>query len=462
MDENTKSTDAFLLTPRKISRRQLLKIGTGAVLGAVGIGALAGCGQGAATTSPTSAPKAAAAPPTAAPEKAAAAAAQPTAASAASGTVKRVLPEDVAGPGPLSGKTIKIGVVVPLSGPQARAGLEIKDSVQWPAEQINAKGGLLGAKIEVDGGDDQADPSTSQNVAQRFVSDSEVMAIVGPYNSANMMPVSNLLNKVHMACVGTSTSNPQITERGLNNVFRVCSRDDYGGRAAGIYAAETLKATKMTAIDDQTTFGRGVADEFAKKLQSSYPDVTLTRAVIRASDADYHAVLDSLPKATEVVYFGGYAAQAALIAKQMKDVGLDKAKLIGCDGLYDPDFIKDAGAAAEGAVTFAFAPPPDTVPESKAFIQAMEKKLGGPTAYANNSYDAAMIIFTAIKRAGKLDRDAIRAEIAKTHDFYGFSTEQPITFNSKGDNQNASVFAYEVKDGKFNMLQQIPNSKLVS
>jgi branched-chain amino acid transport system substrate-binding protein len=184
-----------------------------------------------------------------------------------------------------------------------------------------------------------------------------------------------------------------------------------------------------------------------------------TRAVIKAGDKDFRAVLGTIAKDTQAIYFGGYAPEAALLVQQLKELG-HKAAFVGDDGLFEQeDFIKAAGGAAEGAIVTALAAPPESVPAAKEFIKKYEAKHGTIGPYSLNAYDGVNIIFAAIKRAGKLDRKAIAAEVAKTKDYKGISSGRPVTFNAKGDNVNAAIYIYKVQDNKFNLVKEITFGK---
>jgi len=350
-------------------------------------------------------------------------------------------------------KQFKIGVMAPMTGDLARWGLDHLHATELAAEEINAKGGVLGAKVVVVGEDDQHNPKLGEAVAQKFVDDKDVMGVIGPYNSAVTLAVTPIFEKVGLIHMGASTSNPKLTEQGYKTVFRVCSRDDRQGPAGAEYVLKTLKAKKVAVLDDQTTFGKGVADEFVKKVESE--GVKPMRSVIKAGDKDFRAVLGTIPKDTAAIYYGGYAPEAALLVRQLKELG-HKAVFLGPDGLFEPeDYIKAAGGTAEGSIVTALAAPPESVPAAKDFIKKYEAKYGTIGPYSLNVYDGVNIIFAAIKRAGKFDRKAIAAEVAKTKNYKGISSGHMITFNEKGDNVNASVYVYKVQDGKFNLIKEI-------
>lgn len=354
-------------------------------------------------------------------------------------------------------KQIKIGVTGPMTGDQARWGLDLLHSVEVAAEEVNGKGGILGAKVVVVGEDDQHTPKLGEAVAQKFVDDKEIMGVVGPYNSAVVLAVTPIYEKGNLVHVGASFSNPKITEQGFKTVFRVNSRDDRQGPAGAEYILKTLKAKKIAVLDDQTTFGKGVADEFIKKTEGE--GVKAKRTVIKAGDKDFRAVLGTLPKDTQAIYFGGYAPEGALLVRQLKELGL-KAVFVGPDGLFEPeDYIKASGGAAEGSVVTGLAAPPESVPAAKEFIKKYEAKFGTIGPYSLNAYDAANIIFAAVKKAGKFDRAAIAEEVAKTKDYKGISSGRPITFDKKGDNVNAAVYVYKVAGGKFSLVREITFAK---
>ncbi len=347
----------------------------------------------------------------------------------------------------------KIGVMAPMTGDLARWGLDHLHATEVAVEEINAKGGVLGAKVVVVGEDDQHNPKLGEAVAQKFVDDKDVMGVIGPYNSAVTLAVTPIFERASLIHMGASTSNPKLTEQGYKTIFRVCSRDDRQGPAGAEYVLKTLKAKKVAVLDDQTTFGKGVADEFVKKVEAE--GVKPMRSVIKAGDKDFRAVLGTIPKDTQAIYYGGYAPEAALLVRQLKELG-HKAVFLGPDGLFEPeDYIKAAGGTAEGSIVTALAAPPESVPAAKDFIKKYEAKYGTIGPYSLNVYDGVNIIFAAIKRAGKFDRKAIAAEVAKTKNYKGISSGHMITFNEKGDNVNASVYVYKVQDGKFNLIKEI-------
>src|SRR5262249_39788667 len=156
------------------------------------------------------------------------------------------------------------------------------------------------------------------------------------------------------------------------------------------------------------------------------------RYQVRAGDKDFRAILGTVPKDVGAIYASLWAPEAALIAKQLPDVGLE-VRMIGPDGQFEPkDYVEASGGAAEGNYVTVLAPDMKKVPAAARFVKAFEAKYGTLSSYGPLAYEAANIMLEAAKKAGKTDRAAVRDAVRKTKDYQGI-LGVPITFNDKGD-----------------------------
>jgi branched-chain amino acid transport system substrate-binding protein len=349
-------------------------------------------------------------------------------------------------------QVIKIAAGVPLTGPLAKQGQEVANAVKLAVEQWNAKGGVLGKKIEVLEADDQGNPQVGVAAAEKVAADPAVMGAVWGITSVTCIPVSEVLDKVNVTLISPGCTNPKVTDRGLKTVNRVCARDDAQGPAGAMFAVQDLKAKKIAIFDDGTTGPKGVADEVektAKKL-GAQP----FRYVIRSGDKDFRAILATMPKDIDVIYAGLWAPDAALIAKQLPDVGLN-VRMIGPDGMYEPvDYIQASGGAAEGNYVTFLAPDLKKIPSAAAFVKAFEAKYGPVSSYGPLAYEAANIILEAIKKVGKADRAAVRDAVRATKNYQGI-LGVPLTFDDKGDVAGGLIFVYQVKGAGFEQIKTI-------
>src|SRR5262245_4758231 len=227
---------------------------------------------------------------------------------------------------------VKIGVEGPITGPLAKMGQELANAVKLAAEEWNKKGGVLGKKIEVVELDDQNQPQAGVSAAEKAVADPAVLGVVIGVASAICIPASEVFERANLAMISPGCSSPKVTDRGLKVTNRVCARDDFQGPAGAIFAVQDLKAKKLAIFDDGTIGPCVGADEVEKKAKAL--GAQTFRYVIRSGDKDFRAVLGTMPKDINVLYASLWAPDAALIAKQLPDVGL-KVPMVGPDGQFE-------------------------------------------------------------------------------------------------------------------------------
>jgi branched-chain amino acid transport system substrate-binding protein len=347
---------------------------------------------------------------------------------------------------------IKIAAGAPLTGPLAKQGQEVANAVKLAVEEWNQKGGVLGKQIEVMEADDQGNPQVGVAAAEKVAADPAVMGAIWGITSVTCIPVSEILEKDSMAMISPGCTNPKVTDRGLKSVNRLCARDDLQGPAGITFAVDQLKAKKVAVFDDGTTGPRGVADEVEKKGKEL--GIEVSRYAIRSGDKDFRAVLGTLPKDTDLIYASLWAPDAALIAKQLPDVGLD-TRMIGPDGQYEPvDYIEASAGAAEGNYVSFLVPDLKKIPTATAFTEAFEKEYGPVSSYGPLAYEATNLMLSAIEKVGQPDRAAIRDAVRSTNGYEGI-LGFPISFDDKGDVEGAKVYIYQVKGSGFEQISSV-------
>lgn len=348
-------------------------------------------------------------------------------------------------------QVIKIAAGAPLTGALAKPGQEVVNAVQLAADEWNAKGGVLGMKIEVVAADDQGNPQIGVAAGEKVAADATIMGAVWGITSSTCIPVSEILEKVNMAIITPGCSNPKVTDRGLKVMHRLCARDDFQGPAGIIFAVNDMKAKKIAIFDDGTTGPRGAADEAEKQAKAM--GVTALRFVLRSGDKDFRAVLGTVPKDVDAIYASVWAPDAALMAKQLPDVGL-KARMIGPDGQFEPiDYVQASAGAAEGNYVTFFVPDMKKIAAANAFVKAFEGKYGPISSYGPLAYEGANILLEAIKKAGKPDRAAIRDAVRATK--YTGILGMEITFDAKGDVATPALSVYQVKGNGFELVKTV-------
>ncbi len=337
---------------------------------------------------------------------------------------------------------ITIAIAGPMSGPEAKMGTDFKNAVTLAVEEWNEKGGILGKKIRVIVGDDQSDPKQAVAVANKFVTQG-VVAVIGHFNSSCSIPASDIYNRADIPMITPASTNPQLTERGYKNVFRICGRDDQQGMVGAEFIKKKLGFKKIAIIHDRTTYGQGLADEVKKGLEG-YAQIVYYGGITKG-EQDFKAVLTTIKeKSPELIYFGGIYPEAGLIVKQARELGI-KAVFMSGDGTIDPKFIEIAGPHAEGTY-LTFGQDPEKLPTAREFLKKYRARFGEPGPYSIYAYDATYVLLKAIQEAGTVDGKRISE---KLHELEFKGALGDIKFDQKGDVVKSPYVVWITKNGKF-------------
>lgn len=338
---------------------------------------------------------------------------------------------------------IKIGVAGPMTGDQSKMGMDFKNGVTLAVEEWNARGGLLGKKIEVVVSDDQHDPKQAVSVANKMMNEG-VAGVIGHFNSSCSIPASDVYNRSGVPMISPGSTNPQLTEKGYRGVFRVCGRDDQQGRVAADFVTGQLRLKRVAVLHDKTTYGQGLADEFRKAL-GDRTEVVFYGGIVQG-DKDFKGVLTTVKgKNPELILFGGIYPEAGLMVRQAKELGL-QAPFMSGDGSIDPKFIEIAGAKAAEGTYLTFSPDPQHIPTAREFVENYRKKFGELGPYSIYAYDAAQIMLSAMKEANSTDGKLV---MEKLHSMEFSGALGTIRFNEKGDVTSAPYVIWVTREGTF-------------
>jgi branched-chain amino acid transport system substrate-binding protein len=362
--------------------------------------------------------------------------------------------------GQLAGTPIRLAIGAPLSGGAATFGLEMKHAVELALEEQNAAGGLLGARVEAGVADDEASDVKAQAVARGFCEDPTVLGVVGHVNSNVSITASGVYQACGLLMLTPMSSSPTVTDRNLPNVFRLTNRDDHKGPGLAAYLYRKVGKRRAVVVDDQTAYGKGLADLFARTF-TALGGTVIAHPTVKVGDRDFRTLLTGLPPEFDVLFFGGIA-EAAYLLKQMREVGMSQLFTCG-DGCWNvKGFIQPAGEAAtagEGVLVLSAAPALGRVPGSAEFAERYTKRFGPIANYAANSYDAARLVLRAIEQAGRSKgglptRSEVVAALRASH-YQGIAYNRPVEWDAKGDNTAAVIFVNVVDGDRFKEVGEI-------
>ncbi len=336
----------------------------------------------------------------------------------------------------------KIGVAGPLTGSNAAFGVQLKVGADQAVADINAKGGVLGKQIVEVAIDDACDPKQAVTAANQLVSDGVVM-VDGHFCSASSIPASKVYSDNGILEISPASTNPNYTDDGSPFTFRTCGRDDQQGKVAAQYIAKHFKGAKIAVLDDNSTYGKGIADQVRLNLKKlGIPDAYDTSYT--AGDKDYSALISRLKQAgITLVYIGGYYADSGLIMREGQAQGFTP-QYFSEDAAQASALWQVAGPAAEGML-FTFPPPAETGSAAAAVVDELKKANQDPTGYVLYSYATIQVWAEAAKKAHSVKGALVAKELKAGGPWP--SVLGPLKFDKKGDVVNAAYGIWKWTNG---------------
>ena len=303
---------------------------------------------------------------------------------------------------------VQIGVAGPLTGSNAAAGDQMKTGATQAVADLNKAGGVLGKQVVLTVSDDACDPKQAVSVANQMV-EKKVVLVAGHYCSGSSIPASKVYLEEGILEISPASTNPKYTDEGGWGTFRVCGRDDQQGKVAGEYLAKHFKGQKIAILNDNSAYGKGLADKTKKSLNAAGVNEVAFDAYT-PGEKDYSAVVSRLKQAgVTVIYIGGYYTEAALIIRQAKEQGM-KATLVSGDALVTKEFWQIAGPAGAGTL-MTFSPDPRKNAVAAKVVKEFTDQKIDPEGYVLYTYATIQIWAEAVKKAGTTDPKKVAATL---------------------------------------------------
>ncbi len=355
----------------------------------------------------------------------------------------------------MAGDMYTIGFVGALTGDNANLGINIRDGMKVAIEEENAKGGPMIMLAEFD---TAGDPAQASTIKDRFITDPNVIGIVGPAFSGETRALIPSLQDAGLVMISASATNKDLPSVVPNaTVFhRIIADDTLQASGIATYLAGlSPRPTRVAYVHDNTDYGKPLTEDVERDASAR----GLTRAAMLTVDPksqDFSATVNALRAANAShIFYGGYYQEAGRLKKQLTDAGVD-AVFISGDGSLDPGFITAAGAqAAEGA---RLSCPCNLALESstgvlKEFYDSFRSKIGKePGLYSPEAYDATKILIQGI-RAGNTDRPKLLDYVEGLGRYDGIS--KVIEFEPNGNLRSKTFWVFQVRNGKIAPLQQL-------
>jgi branched-chain amino acid transport system substrate-binding protein len=348
---------------------------------------------------------------------------------------------------------ILIGEYASLTGSEATFGISSDNGLKLAVDEVNSSGGVLGKKIKLITYDDQGKPSEAATVVQKLINKDRVVAIVGEVASSRSKAGAQICQSSKIPMVSPASTNPEVTAIG-DYIFRVCFIDPFQAEVMSKFAIQSLKIKRVAVLQDvKNAYSTGLAEFFVKKFKEMGGDIVEVQSY-QSGDKDFKAQLTAIKSRNpEGVFIPGYYTDVGLIAIQAREIGITQP-LFGSDGWESEKLTEGKAAdALEGCFFSTHVSTEDPSPNVQNFIAKYKAKYNMmPDAMSFLAYDAGMIMFDAIKRAGSTENDKIRDALASTKDFDGVTGK--ISMNDQRNAVKPAVIL-EIKNGKFKYKETV-------
>ena len=245
-------------------------------------------------------------------------------------------------------ETFKVGVVGPRTGPVATYGLSVINAVTLAVEELNAAGGVLGRQIELIVEDNKADATETNNAFRKLISRDQVHAIIGAVVTANSIVGAQVAQMMKVPMITPTSTAEKVTQEG-DYIFRSCLIDPVQGRIMANFAYNSLEVREIACLTAQSNdYSVGLEEVFTKTFEELGGKVVASESYSEG-DQDFKAQLTKIrAKKPEAIYVPGYYTEAGLIARQMRQLGMD-LPILGPDGFDSPKLFEIGGDAVFGS-----------------------------------------------------------------------------------------------------------------
>ncbi|MGH3804060.1 MAG: branched-chain amino acid ABC transporter substrate-binding protein [Pseudonocardiaceae bacterium] len=356
------------------------------------------------------------------------------------------------------GTTGKIGFVGDLTGENSGLVIPPRNGAHLAVDEYNATNPAT--KIELIDYDSQAKPEQATALVTKAIGTDKIVGLVGPAFSGESKAVGSILEQGKIPSVSPSATNPGLAQNGWKYWHRVVANDAQQGPGIANFLIAAKSPKSAFVISDDQEYSVGIAEAVAKTFQEKGITTGTDRFAKGASD--YSSTVTKVKAANpEVIFYGGYYAQAGPLLKQLRDGGVAATTVYASgDGSLDKGLIDGAGTAnAEGAVIGC----PCNIPfgaqtgNVKTFSDAYKAKYNAdPLIYATEGYDSATILINAVK-GGTTTGEAINAAIAGG---LPDGISKKIVFSPTGELEGGIILVYQVKGGAITSLGPSTEAKL--
>lgn len=354
----------------------------------------------------------------------------------------------------LAQEPIVIGLSAPLTGDYAEYGNNFKRAIDLHVEQINAAGGVAGRPLQIIENDDRSDSAQTTAIAQRYVNDPEVLAVIGSFASTPSMAAAPIYQRAGLVQLCPSCSHPDYSRIG-DYMFRNTTTQEIEAPAIADYVVDVMGAKRIMIVHRQDDWGLSASGNFTKRAEELGAEVVADEAFVE-TERDFRPVITKLRELNpDVLHIAMFFTEAAILSQQLEAAGIE-IPVVTTTSMFNPQYIVLGGEAVEGQIVPATFFPGNPAPNVQAFVKAYEGRYDIPAdSFAAIAYDSVGILAAAMQYLADHGQEITRSNIKDA--MFAMQPYQGVTgvaaFNQDGDVVKEITWL-TIKDGQFVLLER--------
>jgi branched-chain amino acid transport system substrate-binding protein len=351
-------------------------------------------------------------------------------------------------------ETVKVGIVLPLTGAQAKFGEIEKDSIDMALEKINAAGGINGKKLVLVIEDDTGRPDVGRSVVEKLITKDQVVMIGGGYSSSVTYAVAGVCQQNQMPFLINTGSADKITESGWDYVFRLNPPASKYAVSVDDLLAKVIKPKTVGILYENSLFGTSSAKSFEESCNKAGYKVVLKEGYEHGG-IDFKPVLVKVKELNpDILYMVSYVMDASLLMKQAKELKLTPKMFIGGGaGFTLPEFAQNAGVAANYVTSATLWYESLPFPGAMDYFKEFKAKYNKDTEYHGaEAYAAAQVMADVLKRAKSFKNTDIKKALSETDMMTVFGPVKFTTWGKMKNQNQASSYVVQWINGKLEMV----------
>jgi len=350
--------------------------------------------------------------------------------------------------------TVKVGIVLPLTGSQAEFGEIEKQSFDLALKEINSAGGINGKKLELVMEDDAGRSEVGRSVVEKLIAKDKVVMIGGGFSSSVTYAVAGVCQQNKMPFLVNTASADIITTSGWDFIYRLNPPVSHYADTVTTLLAEKIKPKTVAILHENSQFGIKGSKSFEKVCRKAGYKVVLKEGYAHGG-IDYKSVLIQVKQLNpDIVYMVSYIKDASFLMKQAKELKLTPKMFIGGAGGFTlPEFVQNAGIASENVISTTLwhqiLPFPGATDYYKKFVTKYKK----PTMYHGaEAYSACYVIADVLKRTKSFTNTDIKQALSETDMMTAFGPVKFINWDNMKNQNKATAYVVQWIDGKLELV----------